>query len=58
MLAMKDKLAILEAKRTLLIISCTLIHVIMRKNEQKKNINSDVSLFTSILEVTDYITTK
>jgi hypothetical protein len=58
MFAMKDKRAILEAKRAPLIISCTLIHGIMRKNEQKKNINSDVSLFRSILEVTGYITNK
>jgi hypothetical protein len=57
MLVMKDKRAILEAKRTLLIISCTLIHGVIRKNE-KKNINPDVSLFRSLLEVTDYITKK
>jgi hypothetical protein len=55
---MKDKRDILQAKRMLLIISCTLMRGVMRKNEQRKNINSEVILFRSLLEVTDYIMKK
>jgi hypothetical protein len=48
---MKDKRGTLEAKRTLLIISCTLIHGVIRKNEQKKNtkLRRELGLFRSLL---------